>query len=170
MPWALCPYQTGWSPRGSGIECRLSFGAGRRSCHRALTTPPLKPFSPSTARQPLCSQLVAYFCRFLAIQNIETTCSYVASVDFPGLHGVITRMITPLITSSMRTSNTQCSLKVDCLHSVACTRSGSGFPSNATLFWIFYSIITATCFGRMTIFKWKYGHTTETCSGYWIKY
>jgi hypothetical protein len=26
---------------------------------------------------------------------------------------------------------------------------------NATLFWIFYSI-TATCFGRMTIFRWKY--------------
>jgi hypothetical protein len=25
-------------------------------------------------------------------------------------------------------------LKVDCLHPVACTRSGSGFPSNATLF------------------------------------
>jgi hypothetical protein len=32
--------------------------------------------------------------------------------------------------------------------------SGSGFPSNATLFWIFYSV-TATCFGRMTIFRWK---------------
>jgi hypothetical protein len=25
-------------------------------------------------------------------------------------------------------------LKVGCLHSVACTSSGSGFPSNATLF------------------------------------
>jgi hypothetical protein len=25
-------------------------------------------------------------------------------------------------------------LKVGCLHPVACTRSGSGFPSNATLF------------------------------------
>jgi hypothetical protein len=48
-------------------------------------------------------------------------------------------------------------LKVGCLHPVACTRSGSGFPSNATLFWIFYSV-TATCFGRMTIFKWKYIH------------
>jgi hypothetical protein len=34
--------------------------------------------------------------------------------------------------------------------------SGSGFPSNATLVWIFYSV-TATCFGLMTI-------------GYWIKY
>jgi hypothetical protein len=25
-------------------------------------------------------------------------------------------------------------LKLDCLHPIACTRSGSGFPSNATLF------------------------------------
>jgi hypothetical protein len=32
-------------------------------------------------------------------------------------------------------------LKVGCLHPVACTRSGSGFPSNATLVWIFYSVI-----------------------------
>jgi hypothetical protein len=55
-------------------------------------------------------------------------------------------------------------LKVGCLHPIACTRSGSGFPSNVTLFWIFYSI-TATCFGRMTIFKRIY-----ICSGYWIKY
>jgi hypothetical protein len=62
--------------------------------------------------------------------------------------------------------------------------SGSGFPSNATLVWIFYSV-TATCFGLMTIFRWKYiyiyvynmyifppevGHKTETCSGYWRKY
>jgi hypothetical protein len=46
-------------------------------------------------------------------------------------------------------------LKVGCLHPVACTRLGSGFPSNATLVSIFYSI-TATCFGRMTIFRWKY--------------
>jgi hypothetical protein len=45
--------------------------------------------------------------------------------------------------------------KVGCLHPIACTRSGSGFPSNATLFWIFYSV-TATCFGRMTIFKREY--------------
>jgi hypothetical protein len=35
--------------------------------------------------------------------------------------------------------------------------SGSGFPSNATLFWIFYSV-TAVCFGRMTIFRRKYIH------------
>jgi hypothetical protein len=46
-------------------------------------------------------------------------------------------------------------LKVGCLHPVACTRSGSGFPSNATLFSIFYSV-TATCFGLVTIFKRKY--------------
>jgi magnesium-transporting ATPase (P-type) len=45
--------------------------------------------------------------------------------------------------------------KVGCSHPVACTRSGSGFPSNATLFWTFYSV-TATCFGLMTIFRWKY--------------
>jgi hypothetical protein len=32
---------------------------------------------------------------------------------------------------------------------------GSGFPSNATLVWIFYSV-TATCFGLMTIFRRKY--------------
>jgi hypothetical protein len=44
---------------------------------------------------------------------------------------------------------------------------GSGFPSNATLFWIFYSV-TATCFGR--IFPLEDGHTTKTCSGYYIKY
>jgi hypothetical protein len=31
-------------------------------------------------------------------------------------------------------------LKVGSLDPVACTRSGSGFLSNATLFWIFYSI------------------------------
>jgi hypothetical protein len=43
-------------------------------------------------------------------------------------------------------------LKVGCLHPVACTRSGSGFPSNATLVWIFYSV-TDTCFGLMTIFR-----------------
>jgi hypothetical protein len=45
-------------------------------------------------------------------------------------------------------------LKVGCLHPVACTRSGSGFPSNWTLVWIFYSV-TATCFGLMTIFRRK---------------
>jgi hypothetical protein len=33
-------------------------------------------------------------------------------------------------------------LKVGCLHPVACTRSGSGFSSNSTLVWIFYSITT----------------------------
>jgi hypothetical protein len=43
-------------------------------------------------------------------------------------------------------------LKLGCLHPVACTRSGSGFPSNGTLVWIFYSV-TATCFGLMAIFK-----------------
>jgi hypothetical protein len=32
-------------------------------------------------------------------------------------------------------------LKVGCLHPVACTRSGSGFPSNATLVCIFYSVL-----------------------------
>jgi hypothetical protein len=31
-------------------------------------------------------------------------------------------------------------LKVGCLHPVACTRSGSGFPSNATLVRIFYLV------------------------------
>jgi hypothetical protein len=31
-------------------------------------------------------------------------------------------------------ATTQKNLKVGCLHHVACTRSGSGFPSNATLF------------------------------------
>jgi hypothetical protein len=51
----------------------------------------------------------------------------------------------------------------------ACTRSGSGFPSNATLVWIFYSV-TATCFGLMAIYKPEDGHKTETCSSYWIKY
>jgi hypothetical protein len=68
--------------------------------------------------------------------------------------------------------------KVGCLHPVACTRSGSGFPSNATLVWIFYSV-TATCFDLMTIFRQKYmdclrppedGYKTETCSSSWIKY
>jgi hypothetical protein len=49
-------------------------------------------------------------------------------------------------------------LKVGCLHPVACTRSGSGFPSNATLVWIFYSV---------TAWRWS---KTETCSDYWIKY
>jgi hypothetical protein len=39
-------------------------------------------------------------------------------------------------------------LKLGCLHPVACTRSGSGFLSNATLFPL------------------EDGHTTETCSGY----
>jgi hypothetical protein len=37
-------------------------------------------------------------------------------------------------------------LKVGCVHPVACTRLGSGFPSNATLP--------------------EDGHKTETCSGY----
>jgi hypothetical protein len=46
-------------------------------------------------------------------------------------------------------------LKFGCLHPAACTRSGSGFPSNASLFRIFYSII-ATCFDRMTVFRRKY--------------
>jgi hypothetical protein len=46
-------------------------------------------------------------------------------------------------------------VKVGCLHPVACTRSGSGFPSNATLVWIFFSV-TATCFCLMTIFRQKY--------------
>jgi hypothetical protein len=51
------------------------------------------------------------------------------------------------------------------------TGTGSGFPSNATLIWIFYSVI-ATCFRLMTNFRRKLedGHKTETCSGYWIKY
>jgi hypothetical protein len=49
---------------------------------------------------------------------------------------------------------------------------GSGFPSNATLVWIFY-LVTATCFGLMTIFMvirpkhdHLHGHKTETCSGF----
>jgi hypothetical protein len=33
-------------------------------------------------------------------------------------------------------------------------RSGSGFLSNATLIWIFY-LVTATCFGLVTIFRQK---------------
>jgi hypothetical protein len=36
--------------------------------------------------------------------------------------------------------NRKCNLKVGCLHPVACTRLGSGFPSNATLVWIFYLV------------------------------
>jgi hypothetical protein len=36
-----------------------------------------------------------------------------------------------------------------------CSWSGSGFPSNATLVWIFY-LVTATCFGLMTIFRRKF--------------
>jgi hypothetical protein len=32
--------------------------------------------------------------------------------------------------------------------------SGWGFPSNATLVWIFY-LVTATCFGLISIFRWK---------------
>jgi hypothetical protein len=39
-------------------------------------------------------------------------------------------------------------LKVGCLHPVACTRSGSGFPSNATLVWIFYLV---TIFRKLVI-------------------
>jgi hypothetical protein len=46
------------------------------------------------------------------------------------------------------------------LRPVACTRSGSGFPSNTTLVWIFYSVTATTT---------KDGHKTETCSCYWIK-
>jgi hypothetical protein len=51
-------------------------------------------------------------------------------------------------------SDTSMNLKVGCLHPVACTRSGSGFPSNATLVRIFYSV-TATCFGLMTTWTWR---------------
>jgi hypothetical protein len=51
-------------------------------------------------------------------------------------------------------------LKVGCLHPVAFTRSGWGFPSNSTLVWIFY-LVTATCFGLMTIFRRKYIYTWE---------
>jgi hypothetical protein len=56
-----------------------------------------------------------------------------------------------------------------------------GFPFNATLFQYSFTILfklSATCFGRITIFRRKYmlisevyifpledGHTTETCSG-----
>jgi hypothetical protein len=40
------------------------------------------------------------------------------------------------------------------------TKSGSGFPSNATLVSIFY-LITATCFGLMTIFRPEDGHKTS---------
>jgi hypothetical protein len=50
-------------------------------------------------------------------------------------------------------------LELRSLGGPAYNQSGSGFPSNATLFWIFYSI-TATCFGRMTIFKRKYVYVT----------
>jgi hypothetical protein len=46
-------------------------------------------------------------------------------------------------------------LKAGCLHPVSCTRSGSGFPSNATLVWIFYSV-TATCFGLIYISAWRW--------------
>jgi hypothetical protein len=50
--------------------------------------------------------------------------------------------------------------------------SCSGFPSNATLFWIFYSIITATCFGRMTIFRRKYSGSgfPSNATLFWIFY
>jgi hypothetical protein len=52
------------------------------------------------------------------------------------------------------------------LHPVACTRSGSGFPSNATLFWIFY-LVTATCFRLMTIFRRKYSRLKMVISYNW---
>jgi hypothetical protein len=45
-----------------------------------------------------------------------------------------------------RIPNVKPNLKVGCLHPVACTRSGSGFPSNAT--------------------PPEDGHKTETCNGY----
>jgi hypothetical protein len=38
-------------------------------------------------------------------------------------------------------------------------RSGSEFPSNATLVWIFH-LVTATCFGLMTIFRPDLEHAT----------
>jgi hypothetical protein len=48
-----------------------------------------------------------------------------------------------------------------------------GFRLTQHCFEYFYPV-TATCFGLMTIFRWKYihvyihedGHKTETCSGY----
>jgi hypothetical protein len=55
-------------------------------------------------------------------------------------------------------------LKVGCLHPVACTRSGSGFPSNATLVWIFYSVTASSV---QHIFPPEDGHKTETCSEPW---
>jgi hypothetical protein len=76
-------------------------------------------------------------CSAYCILKMEATCSYETSVYF----------------------QRATLLKVGCLHPVACTRSGSGFSSNATLLWIFYSV-----------FKLEDGHKTETCSGYWIKY
>jgi hypothetical protein len=39
----------------------------------------------------------------------------------------------PSIAYSMTTMMMNKDLKVGCLHPVACSRSGSGFPSNATL-------------------------------------
>jgi hypothetical protein len=52
-------------------------------------------------------------------------------------------------------------LQVDIYMAVECTRSGSGFPSNATLVWIFYSVTAnvSVLFPR-----------EETCSGYSIQY
>jgi hypothetical protein len=61
--------------------------------------------------------------------------------------------------SSTATNNGN-NLKVGCSHPVACTRSGSGFPSNATLVWISYSV-TVTCFGLIIIFIPKLVAVTE---------
>jgi hypothetical protein len=62
-------------------------------------------------------------------------------------------------------------LKVGYLHPVVCTRSGSGFPSNATLVWIFYSVTAnVSVLWPSSCLPPEDGHTTETCSGYWIKY
>jgi hypothetical protein len=61
---------------------------------------------------------------------------------------------TDLNTKTSRPDMTRYNLKVGCLHPVACTRSGSGFPSNATRVWIFYSV-TVACFGLVTISRRK---------------
>jgi hypothetical protein len=74
---------------------------------------------------------------------------------FPSLFLLFPCVCFCLLALLKKTNNNKYNLQVGCLHPVACTRSGSGFPSNATLVWIFYSL-TATCFGLMTIYIYIY--------------
>jgi hypothetical protein len=90
------------------------------------------------------------------VTHFQTNCLLFLCRDFDLHSGDERKICLVFSTFICRPSSLAKSIKVSILNLGVCILlrvldQVQGFPSNSTLFWIFYSV-------------------TETCSGYWIKY